>query len=223
VLEPLAASGARSVTIAPETGSDELRRQLKKPITNHRILEAVESAQEAGIPSLKMYCIIGLPDETDDDVIAIAELLRQTREIMLRYARPRGTIGTLHAGCSILVPKPYTPFSRAPVLDRREYRRRLALLERHLRPLDNVVFDRPSYREAVWQTILSRGDAATFDLIARLADHGRLGRLLVEERDAAVAAALRPVEGPPLWRFISSAPRVTQGRSGAGLQTSPID
>jgi radical SAM superfamily enzyme YgiQ (UPF0313 family) len=206
VLEPLADSGARSVTIAPETGSEELRRKLRKPISNDRILEAVDTAQRCGIPNLKMYFIIGLPDETDRDIEAIADLLRRSQEIMAMHGRRLGRIGSLHAGCSILVPKPYTPYSRAAVLSRREFRRRIRLLEHHLRSIANLRWDRPSHRQAVWQTMLSRGDVRTFDLIEELADHGRLGSLLTEHRETAVRAALREVEGPPRWRFISSAP-----------------
>jgi radical SAM superfamily enzyme YgiQ (UPF0313 family) len=207
VLRPLAASGARSVTIAPETGSETLRARLKKPISNRRVLEAVDTAQACGVPNLKMYFIIGLPGETDEDLEAIGSLLCDAREIMLQHGRRRGRMGTLHAGCSILVPKPYTPYSRAPVLSRSEFRRRLALIEDRIRSVDNVRFVRPSYREAVWQVVLSRGDVSVFDLIEELADHGILGRLLGEHRDTVVRAALEPVEGEPVWRFISSAPR----------------
>jgi radical SAM superfamily enzyme YgiQ (UPF0313 family) len=154
-----------------------------------------------------MYFIIGLPGETDEDLEAIGSLLCDAREIMLQHGRRRGRMGTLHAGCSILVPKPYTPYSRAPVLSRSEFRRRLALIEDRIRSVDNVRFVRPSYREAVWQVVLSRGDVSVFDLIEELADHGILGRLLGEHRDTVVRAALEPVEGEPVWRFISSAPR----------------
>jgi radical SAM superfamily enzyme YgiQ (UPF0313 family) len=206
VLEPLASSGARSVTIAPETGSDALRAELNKPITNDRILEAVETAQRCGITDLKMYFIIGLPGETDDDLVAIGELLSESQSIMLRHGRGRGKVGTLHAGCSVLVPKPYTPYSKAAVLTKREYRRRLGVVEGRLRSIDNLKFDRPSYREALWQTILSRGDARTFELVAELADHGRLGRLLTDHRATAVRRALAAVEGDPVWSFIGSAP-----------------
>lgn len=206
VLRPLADSGARSVTIAPETGSDELRRKLNKPISNARILEAVETAQECGLSHLKMYFIIGLPGEDDLDLTAIGELLESTRRIMLAHGRRRGSVGTLHAGCSVLVPKPYTPYSRAPFLGKTEYRRRLALVETPLKTMDNVRFDRPSYREALWQTILSRGDHSTFELINELADHGNLGRLLTEHRDDAVRPTSLEVEGDPVWRFIGSAP-----------------
>ncbi|MEE4272195.1 MAG: radical SAM protein [Thermoanaerobaculales bacterium] len=209
ILQPLAESGARSVTIAPETGSDRLRRSLGKPIANDRILAAVEHAQRCGITDLKMYFIIGLPGETDDDLESIGDLLEAARGVMLDHARRRGRMGILHAGCSVLVPKPYTPFSREAFLPRPEYRRRLALLERRIRGLDNVKFDRPSYREALWQTVLSRGGASTYELLDQLADHGHLGRLLTEHRDGAVAAAAAEAEDAPVWRFIASAPTVT--------------
>jgi len=221
VLKPLADSGARSVTIAPETGSDELRAKLKKPISNQRILEAVETAQACGITNLKMYFIVGLPGETDSDLEAMGNLLRDTREIMLRYGRSRGRMGTLHAGCSVLVPKPYTPYSKAPVLPKTEYRRRLALIETQLRPIDNLRFDRPSYREALWQAILSRGDSATFELLSQLADHGSLGRLLTEHKHTAVRTALESVDGEPVWRFISSAPSARTQPGGAGTKEVP--
>lgn len=206
VLKPLADSGARSVTIAPETGSDELRAKLNKPISNDRILAAVETAQECGISSLKMYFIVGLPGESDGDLEAIGDLLRRTRKIMLLHGRDRGRMGTLHAGISVLVPKPYTPYSKAAVISRTEYRRRLALIEKQLKPIDNLKFDRPSYREALWQAILSRGDSATFDLLEELADHGSLGRLISENKHTAVRRALEAEEDEPVWRFISSAP-----------------
>jgi len=206
VLTPLAESGARSVTIAPETGSDALRKKLNKPISNDRILEAVETAQRCGITSLKMYFIIGLPDETDDDLRAIGTLLRDTRAIMLEYGRRRGRMGTLHAGCSVLVPKPYTPYSKAAVLTKSDYRRRLNLVEGELKSIDNLKFDRPSYREALWQAILSRGDTSTYALIEQLADHGRLGRLLTEHKDTVVRDAFEAIDGTPIWRFIGSAP-----------------
>jgi radical SAM superfamily enzyme YgiQ (UPF0313 family) len=207
VLQPLADSGARSVTIAPETGSDRLRSELNKPISNDRILEAIECAQRCGIPDLKMYFIVGLPGETDDDLTAIGELLRASHSVMLEHGRRRGTMGRLHAGCSILVPKPYTPYSQARFLTKGEVRRRLAIVEQSIRGLDNLTFDRPSYREALWQTMLSRGEVSTSRLIAELADHGRLGRLLTSHRHAAQRAAFPEIEDDPVWRFIGSAPR----------------
>jgi hypothetical protein len=115
-------------------------------------------------------------------------------------------MGTLHAGCSVLVPKPYTPYSKAAVLTKSDYRRRLNLVEGELKSIDNLKFDRPSYREALWQAILSRGDTSTYALIEQLADHGRLGRLLTEHKDTVVRDAFEAIDGTPIWRFIGSAP-----------------
>ncbi len=210
ILSPLALSGARSVTLAPETGTDDLRRRLNKPITNASILEAVRCSQRCGIPDLKMYFIIGLPGESDADLIGIGELLKETREVMLAYGRKRGKMGTLHAGFNVLVPKPYTPYAREAMLSRREARRRLAIVETQIAGVPNLRIDRPAYREALWQAFLSRGDCSSYPAIEEAASGRRLGELLSTHRHAIEASTQRPVEGEAIWQFITSAP---QGRS----------
>ena len=207
VLRPLAASGARSVTIAPETGSDRLRRELNKPITNGRILDAVETAQLCGIHSLKMYFIVGLPGETDDDLLAIADLVESALHIVRSGGRTRGSMGTVHAGFNLLIPKPYTPYSKTAMLDRTEARRRLELIFHRLAGLPNLKIDRPSYRESIWQGLLSRGDVTTFRAVERVADGDGLSRVLRDEKRLVDEAALSAAEGEPVWQFISSAPR----------------
>ena len=69
-----AQSGERSITIAPETGSDRLRRVINKTVTNDEILAATELIFANGIENLKLYYMIGLPTETDDDLVAIRDL-----------------------------------------------------------------------------------------------------------------------------------------------------
>jgi radical SAM superfamily enzyme YgiQ (UPF0313 family) len=211
VLGPLADSGARSVTIAPETGSDRLRRSLKKPIPNSRILEAVETAQMCGIESLKMYFIVGLPGETDDDLAAICRLVRDSLGIVRAYGRDRGRMGTLHVGFNLLVPKPYTPYSTSAMLPRSEARRRLKLVFDGLKGLPNLRIDRPSYRESVWQGCLSRGGVEVFGMVTEVADGHTLSRVLRDHGDLVDGAALSPVEGRPGWSFISSAPTASSG------------
>jgi radical SAM superfamily enzyme YgiQ (UPF0313 family) len=218
VLRPLAESGARSVTIAPETGTDSLRASLNKPITNARILEAVEDAQRCGIPSLKMYFIVGLPGETDEDLEGIVSLVRDAAEIVREWGRQRGRVGTLHAGFSILVPKPYTPYSRERMLDAREAKRRLQLIWNRLRGTSNLRLDRPSYREALWQGYLSRGGCEASRPMEMLADGAALSQVMAEHRAEIEAIALSTVEGEPLWRFISSAP--SPARSAKSTESS---
>lgn len=206
ILEPLAASGARSVTIAPETGTDELRRALNKPITNAAILEAVETAQACGIENIKMYFIIGLPGETDDDLRGIADLLRRAQALMVAHGRERGRVGALLAGFNVLVPKPYTPYSKEAMLSRREAKRRMAVVEAAAADISNLQIDRPSYRQAQWQAYLSRGDISVYGALEDAASGKNLGGLLAAHRSAVDASTLHAVEGHPIWQFVVSAP-----------------
>jgi radical SAM superfamily enzyme YgiQ (UPF0313 family) len=206
VLRPLAESGARSVTIAPETGSDVLRRRLNKPITNAAILEAAETAFRCGMESLKMYFIIGLPGETDADLRGIAELVRQVRELMIERGRERGRVGTIHAGFNLLVPKPYTPYAREAMLTRKEMRRRIRLVEDGLAKVANLRLDLPAYRESLWQAYLSRGDCSAFETLETAASVSSFGELMATHRAVIESSAFSAVEGNPVWQFITSAP-----------------
>ncbi len=215
VLGPLAASGARSVTIAPETGSDTLRAALNKHVTNAGILEAVENAQRAGIPGLKMYFIVGLPGETDEDLRSIATLAREVAGILRSYGRVRGHLGELHLGVNLLVPKPYTPYHAEPFLEEREARRRLDLLRRELRGIHNLSLERPSWRLALWQAWLSRAGAGAFDSLLEMARGEPLGPVLRRHLEVIERVAFRPEELGAPWHFIGSAPvRGTPGDVG---------
>jgi radical SAM superfamily enzyme YgiQ (UPF0313 family) len=206
VLRPLAASGAKSVTIAPETGTDALRRRLGKPISNDQILAAVENAQSCGIPSLKMYFIVGLPGETNDDLMGIAHLLRTTVSIMKKHGRDRGRMGTLHAGFSILVPKPYTPLHREVMLSSREARHRLRLLRKELAAIDNLKTGWPSHREALWQGFLSRGGVSALGAIEQMTGGDPLSRVMADHREMIEQVVFEEPDDQPFWSFVTSAP-----------------
>lgn len=204
ILQHLAACGARSITIAPETGTDALRFSLNKPIPNSRILEAVENAQRNGIEALKMYFMIGLPGESDEDIRSIIRLLRETRSIMLGYEKGRGRISGLHAGVSILVPKPYTPYQRQGIISPAEARRKLRLLRKEVRGLANVQLDLPSYRMALWQSTLSRGGIEAFSALEDAASGENVAAIL-RKNQHLVEKSSGPQESNPPWQFISSA------------------
>src|SRR5262245_44136042 len=95
IVRLLRQSGERTITIAPETGSDRLRRVINKTVTNDEILDRAELIFASGIENLKLYYMIGLPTETDDDLVAIRDLTLQLRERMLKHARTRGQIGRI--------------------------------------------------------------------------------------------------------------------------------
>lgn len=206
ILRPLAATGARSITIAPETGSEELRRRMGKPTGNAEILEAIATAQRCGIESLKMYFIVGLPGETDEDLEAIGRLAAEASAILLRSGRPRGRVGRLHLGVNILIPKPYTPYHAVPMLDQAEARRRLGLVQRSLRGVPNLRVDLPSWRESLWQGYLSRAGTSAFEALRELAGGEPLAAVLRRHRREIERLAFEPGELGAPWHFISSAP-----------------
>ncbi|MGH9254838.1 MAG: radical SAM protein, partial [Vicinamibacterales bacterium] len=86
IVRLLRESGERTITIAPETGTDRLRRVINKTITNDEILTGAELIFASGIENLKLYFMIGLPTETDDDLVAIRDLTLRLRDIMLGHA-----------------------------------------------------------------------------------------------------------------------------------------
>jgi len=206
VLEPLVASGARSVAIAPETGSDALRRALGKPITNEAILAAVETGFRCGLTGIKLYFIVGLPGETDGDLDAIAGLIREIHRIGASTPRPGRGGPWLRASVNVLVPKPYTPYHAVGMLERREARRRLRRIERALTGLPGFRLDRPSVREARWQGYLGRAGVEAFPLLEALAAGETPARAMARYADR-IEPLLGPWDGgPPPWHFITSAP-----------------
>jgi len=102
ILNLLRRSGERTITIAPETGSDRLRRVINKTVTNDEILDRAELIFSSGIENLKLYYMIGLPTETDEDLVAIRDLTLQIRDIMLKHSKGKGHIGRVIASVNPL-------------------------------------------------------------------------------------------------------------------------
>ncbi len=158
IVSLLRESGERSLTIAPETGSDRLRRVINKTVTNDEILHAAELIFASGIENLKLYFMIGLPTEQDEDLVAIRDLTVQLRDVMLRHARPRGRIGRIVASVNPLVPKPGTAYQWLPMASSDAIERTMNRLRALVAGLDNVYFTIKSERHSYYQALLSLGD-----------------------------------------------------------------
>ena len=158
IVSLLHASGERTLTIAPETGSDRLRRVINKTITNEEILDRAELIFSSGIESLKLYYMIGLPTEEDADLVAIRDLTLQLHAIMLKHARARGRIGRIVASVNPLVPKPGTAYQWLPMTRADEIERRMQRLRSLVAGIDNVYFNIKSERHSYYQALLSLGD-----------------------------------------------------------------
>jgi radical SAM superfamily enzyme YgiQ (UPF0313 family) len=161
----LAASGERSITLAPEAGTARLRRVLNKDFDDDRIVQAAADALAAGLQHVKLYFMYGLPTETDEDIDGMAALtLRLRQEVLLPRARATGKMGHLTLSVNPFIPKPWTPFQWWPIEAEPVLKARRRRLERALKP-HGVVLDVLSTREATLQAVLSRGDRRVADLL----------------------------------------------------------
>jgi radical SAM superfamily enzyme YgiQ (UPF0313 family) len=186
--EPIVAllqrSGERSITIAPETGSDRLRRVINKTVTNDEILDRSDLIFRMGLENLKLYYMIGLPSETDDDLVAIRDLTIQMRDRMLEHARERGTIGRIVASVNPLIPKPGTTYQWLPMTDAGVIEDKIDRLRGLTSGLDNVYFNIKSERHSYYQGLLSLGDRRVSDVVEIAERNGG------QWRAAAAAAGL---------------------------------
>jgi len=203
VLAALQASGDRSITLAPETGSDELRRKLNKPIPNSLLLDKVRMIFRAGFTQLKLYFLVGVPGETMDDVRSILELAAECRSIMLEEARKTGVIGQIHLGTNILVPKPYTAWQREPMADERSLKEKLALLKKGVAKMPNVILSGGiSIRQAIWQTYITKAGSDAAEALERAARGENLAALLRDLDHKIRPEVFQPVEGDCRWHFM---------------------
>jgi radical SAM superfamily enzyme YgiQ (UPF0313 family) len=181
IVRVLRESGERTITIAPETGSDRLRRVINKTVTNDEILDRAELIFANGFENLKLYFMIGLPTETDDDLVAIRDLTLELRERMLRHARPRGTVGRIIGSVNPLIPKPGTAYQWLPMESDVNVDGKIKRLRSLTAGIDNVYFNIKSERHSYYQALLSLGDQRVAPVIAAAERNGQNWRAAVAE------------------------------------------
>jgi radical SAM superfamily enzyme YgiQ (UPF0313 family) len=181
IVRVLHASGERGITIAPETGSDRLRRVVNKTVTNDEILEKTDLIFANGFENLKLYYMIGLPTETDDDLVAIRDLTLQMRERMVVHARARGQIGRIVGSVNPLIPKPGTAYQWLPMEDPAITDRKIKRLRSLMAGIDNVYFNIKSERHSYYQALLSLGDRRVAPAIEAAQRNGQNWRAAVAE------------------------------------------
>ena len=181
IVRLLKQSGERSITIAPETGSDRLRRVINKTVTNAEILDRTEILFANGIDNLKLYYMIGLPTETPEDLEAIAELTVQMRDIMLKHGRPKGRLGRIVGSVNPLIPKPGTAYQWMAMEDPAITEGKAKRLRHLLSGIDNVYFNIKSERHSYYQALLSLGDRRVAPAIEAAERNGGQWRAAVTE------------------------------------------
>ena len=148
LLSALAASGARTLTVAPEAGSERLRLAIRKPIRDQDLLEAAAAASRSRFAELKLYFMIGLPGEEDDDISAITQLVEAVAQVFP---------GRIVTSVAAFVPKAHTPFERESMAPIPILRQRMRELRGSLRKI-GVRMKADSVAWAGVQAVLARGD-----------------------------------------------------------------
>jgi len=152
LLEILRKCGVRTVATAPEAGSERLRRSIGKDLTEDEILEGASRIGQAGIPRLKLYFMVGLPGEEEEDLVEMADLIeRISREV--KSGRKKIAIT---ACISPFVPKPWTPFQWAGFARPSDLKKKVRLIRKMLG--GRVSIRTESVTGAAYQALLSRGD-----------------------------------------------------------------
>ncbi len=167
LLDALSRSRVKTATIAPEAGSERLRRVINKGIQEEDVLNAATALVAQGIPNLKLYFMVGLPTETNADVDAIVVLVKHIKHAFLKSSRTRGAIGTLTVSVSSFVPKPFTPFQWAAMAPTAELKARIKRIQAGLKRVPNVRVHSDLPRWAYIQALLARGDRRVAVLLVR--------------------------------------------------------
>ena len=156
------------LTFAPEAGSQRLRDVINKKVTQEDLLRTAEVAYSRGWQRIKLYFMLGLPSETDDDVRAIVDLAQEVRGIGRRI---HGRKARLNLSVSTLIPKPHTPYQWLPVADRETIERRQAILRNGLRARA-FHLGWSDYDTTLLEAALARGDRRLGKVIRRAWENG---------------------------------------------------
>ena len=172
LLHLLAQGGVRSVALAPEAGSDRLRRVINKGLTRDDLARAAVDVSQAGIRQLRLYFMVGLPTETLDDVAEIPRLAKFLEHSVIKASQGKQHLGLITLSLSSFVPKPFTPFQWTPFLEVAELKKRLKLVAREFHGVKNVRVHTDLPKWAYVQALLARGDRRVADMLLAAQEHG---------------------------------------------------
>ena len=154
VVDGLADSGQKTITIAPETGSERLRRVINKGISEEHLKNAATLSAKSGIQHMRLYIMIGLPTETDEDIEAIVGLAERTQAHMAEV----GCKGRLTLSINPFIPKPFTPFQWMAMDHQKTVEKKLQYIKKALQKNRRIEVLVESPKEAYIQGVLARGD-----------------------------------------------------------------
>lgn len=173
LLTLLRQSQLKTAAIAPDGGSERLRRVINKGLTRDHLLAAAELLVEAGVMNLKLYFMIGLPSETDEDLDELLELVAEIKSVIDVIGKKRGRLTTIVVSLNSFVPKGATPFQYAPFAGVKTLKTKIKRVRQGLKPLGNVKLNVDKPENALYQAVLSRGDRSIATALVELVTSGR--------------------------------------------------
>ncbi len=180
LLDALVESRDQQIAVAPETGSDRLRRVINKNLTNDEIVDICGAVFDRGMLTIKLYMMVGLPTETDEDLDEMFVLVERIKDRMLEAGKKFGRAGKIIPSLNGFVPKPNTPLQWDAICEERELKRRIKYVSKGLSKIPNVEVRYMSARIAHEQALYSSGDRSIGKVIDAAARHGDLNRALRE-------------------------------------------
>lgn len=166
LMEELGKVRKSGLTFAPEAGTQRLRDVINKNITEEEIMRACKIAFEGGYTAVKLYFMLGLPTETDEDIIGIAELAEKITDLYYKNpGRQRGKHLQISISCATFVPKPFTPFEFEPQATGEEIRRKQKLLLDSIRSRKRINVSWHNYKVSILEAVLARGDRRLCDAV----------------------------------------------------------
>lgn len=157
IMEKLQRSRKSSITFAPEAGTQRLRDAINKNVTEKDLLDSCRTVFEGGCNAIKLYFMIGLPTETDEDVLGIAELANKVYLCWREHAVSRARGIRITVSTSFFVPKPFTPFQWEPQITMEEYQRRVKLLRSAITNR-SIIYNWHDPDTSYLEAVFARGD-----------------------------------------------------------------
>lgn len=161
----LARAGHRSVALGIEAGSDGLRDSLGKRLSDDRIFASVAALARAGIGRIRLYFMIGLPGETDEDIDAIAELAARVRDIVRTEAPKKTRQTSVDCTLSPFVPKPGTPFAHEPFAGEKALKGKVRRLKKLFAKEGGITMGADPIAEAVTEAFLAGADSSAIEFL----------------------------------------------------------
>lgn len=158
LIDLLGSSNLKSAAIAPDGGSERLRKVVNKGITESDVLTAAELLAEKGIQNLKLYFMIGLPTELPADLEEMVDLIMKVKKKILHIGRGKGRLGTLTLSINCFIPKPWTPFQFHPMENVKTLKQKFKFLRKKIAGEPNIRIKTENPDRAFFQAVLSRGD-----------------------------------------------------------------